>query len=135
MAAMLTGMGMRHSSAARKLVYVSICTMLAACSEPECGNQVKSETESPDKRLVATHFERNCGATTQFVQVVSIRPIGSLFDGNNTDEFVFTMQGNHEIDLHWMNASQLVIGRPSIRVDIFKERESWRDISIQFVPL
>ena len=49
-----------------------------ACVDP-CGNDVLTEARSPDGRLKAVVFQRDCGATTGFSTQVSVIPSGESF--------------------------------------------------------
>ena len=108
------------------------CLVTAGCSQPACDNVVLAEVTSPDGKKVASLFERNCGATTDYAQVVTIRDRGSRFDGNDTQDFIFTMQGQQKIEVQWESDSRLVIERPPSAKDIFKELKSWKGVEILY---
>lgn len=116
----------------RMLLAGFICLIVVGCSGPECGNVILKESISPNGKKVALLFERNCGATTPFVQVVIIRDNGSDFDGNNTEDFIFTMKGQQLIEIQWENAKRLAIIRPLDKNNIFKEQKSWEGIEISY---
>lgn len=117
-----------------RLVILIAWVGAAGCVRSECGNEVLSEVASPDNRHVATVFLHDCGATAPLARVVSIRAAGSAFDGNDLDEYVLTMQGQHEISVRWDGADQLVIRRPPVASDIFKELKSWGDVQVTTEP-
>lgn len=60
------------------------------------------------------------------MRAVSIRPAGSKFEGD-VEEDVLRIQGEHELTLQWTDASRLVIRRPPITNEIFKELKSWKE--------
>jgi hypothetical protein len=106
--------------------------LLASCVGPLCGNDVVAESRSPDGRHVATHFERSCGATTPFVQVVTVHESGMPFPGEDTDEFLFTMRGRPAITLAWTGPDELVIRRPPVAADIFRTATRWNGVSVRY---
>ena len=55
----------------------------------ECGNTVLQEVSSTDGHLVATAFERGCGATTAFTRIVNLRSAGTRFDGEDSEEWIY----------------------------------------------
>ena len=118
----------------RSLICMIAYMLVAGCVGSQCGNEVLSEAASPDIKYVATVFERNCGATAPYARVVSIRPVGSEFDGNDMGEYVFTMQGQHDVTVQWTTANRLVIRRPAITGDIFKEVHNWKDVEVVTEP-
>lgn len=122
----------REESGVRRLIIGVFCIIAAGCFGPVCGNVVLEESISPDGKKVASLFERNCGATTNYVQVVIIRESESSFEGNKTEDFIFTMTGQQKIEIQWENANHLVIKRPSNANDIFKELKSWEGIEVSY---
>jgi hypothetical protein len=66
------------------LLFVGCSRLLEHTFDP-CGNQVVQVIPSPDGKLKAVVFERDCGATTEFSTQVSILPAGDklLNDGGN----------------------------------------------------
>jgi hypothetical protein len=61
-----------------RLVGIVLLAGFGGCVDP-CGNEVISEVPSPDRRLKAIVFERDCGATTDFSTQVSVMPSGQQF--------------------------------------------------------
>jgi hypothetical protein len=85
---------------------------------PLCANEVLQTGLSPDGRLKAVVFERDCGATTDFSTQVSVLPAGEKLpnDGGN----VFTADCDHgaapsgpgggpRVDIAWTGARSLII--------------------------
>ncbi|CAN7591585.1 hypothetical protein LJR289_004281 [Pseudoduganella sp. LjRoot289] len=106
----------------------------SACVEPVCENQVLREISSPDGKKIATLFSRNCGATTSHVQVVKIRRSGTNFSGENPTTYIFTMRGEHKVDIRWLAGDQLQITRPQYADDIFHEVNVWDGSKISYAP-
>src|SRR5512132_2629104 len=53
------------------VIMLLLATSSCAFADP-CGNKVISDARSPDGRMTAIVFERDCGATTDFSTQVSI---------------------------------------------------------------
>src|SRR4051812_41299549 len=109
----------------QKLTVILCVLLIVGCSKDQCGNEVKMEVISPDGKHIATLFERNCGATTRFDQVVTIRNNGSDFSGGDPENFIFTMVDRPRIKIEWNGATNLLISRPNIEKDIFKQLMFW----------
>jgi hypothetical protein len=116
----------------KMLITCLACLIVTGCFSSPCENTVRNEITSPDGKKIATLFERGCGATTPFIQVVMIRENGSKFRGDDPEDFIFTMKGEHPINIKWESANQLVIKRPSNKSDIFKEEKLWKEVNISY---
>lgn len=97
--------------------------LLAGCSSL-CRNTVVSERLSPDGRVKAVVFYRDCGATTPFTTEISVVPAGedaaagghdgnvfSMTDPQDSDE-TLSRNGVIEARLDWRSSQQLVIFIP-----------------------
>jgi hypothetical protein len=78
-----------------------------------CGEKVLREVTSPEKTRRALLYERNCGATTNYVQHVNIAgaQVGLAPDSYGvvkTNE-VFVADGSSQIELIWRSESELVV--------------------------
>jgi hypothetical protein len=68
--------------------------------DPPCGGQLIEEQRSPDGHYLAAVMERNCGATTRYVEHINLRradrnfPSG-LFDGTVKDGEIFTLENRN----------------------------------------
>ena len=63
----------------------------------DCSNTILSEAVSSDGKRAATAFERNCGATSSFVRIVSVRLAAATFDPEAEKEYVLVVEGQPEI--------------------------------------
>lgn len=98
-----------------------------------CENTVKSEIKSPDGKYIVTLLERNCGATTDFSTIVSLRESSTEFKPD--DLGVFVVKGQTKIDLTWEGNTRLRLQCQNCRADdIFKQERSWKGVEIFFVP-
>jgi hypothetical protein len=98
-----------------------------------CDNKIKSENPSPDGKYVATLFERNCGATTDFSTIVNLRESSAKLKGE--DLGVLILKGEHKLDVIWEGNTRLRLQCRDCRPDdIFKQEKTWQGIEISFVP-
>ena len=97
-----------------------------------CGETIKTEVKSPSGRYVATIFERDCGATTDFATIVSLRKAEEVFDakGAKGQQPVLIVSGQPAVTLSWSSDTDLVVTLPP--TEAFTKRESWRDVRIVY---
>ena len=69
------------------LLAIAVSIFLSRLADGLCGNSVLFEYPSPNGRLKAVIFERNCGATTGFSTQVSILPIAGAFENEGGNLF------------------------------------------------
>lgn len=104
-----------------------------------CSEMVKDELVSPDGRVTAVLFERNCGATTNFLSHINLRSSSMKFKntefGTIDDGGVFACQGRPEILFKWVNSANLqIICKDCSSKDPFLVKESrWQDITITYI--
>ena len=91
-----------------------------------CGNEPLAEVVSPDGKLKAVVFQRDCGATTGFSTQVAVLSARSALPNESGN--VFTSDTNHgaapsgpgggpEIGAYWRSATELAISHhPTARV-------------------
>lgn len=110
---------------------------------PLCANEVISETASPDGKLRAIVFQRDCGATTGFSTQVALLPRTEKFE-ESTASF-FSADTNHglipsgpgggpEVAVHWNSHASLVVSHhPDAR--IFRSESKSNNVQIQYAPV
>jgi hypothetical protein len=117
------------------LLLAAIALSFSGCASllhSNCENTVKVEVRSPNSKYVATTFERNCGATTDFSTIVDLRESSAKF--KDVDSSVVVVKGQHKLDLVWDGNAKLRIECRDCRAeDIFKHESSWEGIAIDFV--
>jgi hypothetical protein len=98
----------------------------------DCEDTIKTEVKSPDGKYVATLYERDCGATTDFSTIVNLRDSSARFKGD--DLGVVILKGQHKLDLVWDGNRKLRLQCHDCRTDdIFKQEKVWKDIDISFL--
>lgn len=118
----------------RVAITALVTCLNVGCINSECGNELLAEATSPTNAYIATSFLRNCGATTPFVHVVSIRTSQAAFDADDQEAYVFTMQGEHSISVQWEGPTKLIVARPTVPQDVFIQKARWNDVEISAEP-
>jgi len=118
----------------------------AACIDP-CGNDVLTETRSPDGRLKVIVFQRDCGATTGFstqVSVISSREpfltaptsfrstqSGNVFVADtNRREAPSGPGGGPVVQVEWLDAKHLKITHDR-RARVFRSATSINGVNVE----
>ena len=103
------------------LIFTIILVLFFGCNQKEslmgCQEQIIFETLSLDRESLAILKNRDCGATTEVVQVIQIKEMK-----RNTISDIYILRGNAEINLIWMN-NQLVVTSEAAEEDVFKKVE------------
>ena len=94
-----------------------------------CGEEMVSAKTSPDGQYVAVLMTRNCGATTDDIAHINLRPAGAdfrpgFFDGTVTDGEVFTSSKYSGDRFCWSKPHKLSIGYPQVTT------LQWRDVKV-----
>lgn len=95
----------------------------------DCTDAMKAEARSPDGRYVATVFERDCGATTDFSTHVGIRKNDKLMMFSEQVS-VLTIKGRETVDVEWSTDETLLISLPKAKT--FTKLQAWRDVKIVY---
>ena len=119
----------------KTIVSVVLVIISAACLwlflSPNCEDAIKREVRSPNGKYIATLYERDCGATTNFSTIVSLRASTDKFNGENGR--IFVAEGQFQVSLVWKDDMNLRIECSKCRSnDIFKQEMNWQDISISY---
>jgi hypothetical protein len=98
---------------------------------PNCEDTVKTEVRSPSGNYIATLYERDCGATTNFSTIVSLRASTDKFDGEMGR--VFVVEGQPQLNLVWKDNTSLRVECSECQSkDIFKREMNWQDVNISY---
>jgi hypothetical protein len=103
-----------------------------------CENNVREEVASPNAKLKAVIFYRDCGATTASALEISIIPTGREVNHADVGN-VFTADGNHGasslsyVFVDWMSDNAVVITYPR-RARVFSQEKRLGDVNISYVP-
>jgi hypothetical protein len=94
-----------------------------------CDNALKKEVSSKDSAYVAAFFEQNCGATTDYTSIVSLRRREDLFNGDK-DEAILVIHGQCPVEMVWNERALSVSHAKSC--EVAQRVASWRDVTISF---
>ncbi len=107
-----------------------VCGVFSSCNV--CKNVARVKATSGDGKLIATIYERNCGATTDFTSIVNIRSVSESGDGEDKNN-VFIVKGRSAISAVWDGPRKLTISCESCsRVNIFRQVVAIGDIDIYY---
>jgi hypothetical protein len=107
----------------------------AGCHKPalvfSCEDTVLKEETSPNRRYTVTVFERDCGATTDYSTIVSVRTFKERFDADKGR--IFIVNGREPIVVAWQSETSLTIRCPSCSPEqIFKREKMWKGVTISY---
>ena len=89
--------------------------------------------EVAGRTIVAALYERDCGATSPFVTLVSLRPAGTTFDHDRFPPIFVRAHARaaDQFSIRWENYKHLVVERPLSAEHTLGE-QSWRDVSVTY---
>lgn len=87
------------------IIVVSVALSVAGCSP--CADEVIWRRLSPDAKLTATVFLRDCGATTKPVSWVTVHPSAERYDKEK--DIALTADRVQKIEVTWTDNSNLSI--------------------------
>lgn len=88
---------------------LAIALSISSCGIDLCDNSLRNEVVSADGAVVASLFERNCGATTPYIQVVSLRFLDEKLEPEKFEDWVFTIRGRPIVKVTWEGPDKLSI--------------------------
>jgi hypothetical protein len=113
----------------RMFAIVSVSMVWLSCSP--CEDSLRSKAISGDNRLVASFYERNCGATTDFVSMVNVQSTSDRFDGEQGT--LLSVTGRYNISLEWAGPRKLVITCANCaRNNIFRQVIVLGDVDVSY---
>ena len=124
------------------LVVLATLFVSAACLDltSGCGSELLNELWSPDGKLKAAVFQRDCGATTGFSTQVYILRASDELQNENGNIFVADTDhgkapsgqgGGPELEVRWTSARKLQI-KHDRRARLFLAEQSLNDVIIQY---
>src|SRR5689334_15232123 len=81
----------------RSTIVLVPVVLLVSCGL--CGDTLRKEYSSPNGKLKASWFVRDCGATTDFSSMVSVHRTDVSF--KDDDAIVFVMKGDEPLEIEW----------------------------------
>ncbi|SFD87056.1 hypothetical protein SAMN05428977_1001127 [Nitrosomonas sp. Nm166] len=114
-----------------KALFLLIAALLSGCGNNLCSVEPISKNKSPTGKYIANVFERDCGATTPYVRVVSLQETDSEFNPEEVKNWVFTIQGQSDIHVSWITKNELQISF-SFTGDTPTQRSAWKNVTIRY---
>jgi hypothetical protein len=120
------------------IVSVSIAVVGFLHFNPLCGEEIIQELRSPDGHYVAVWMERNCGATTGYVEHINLRAASrkfwsDFFDGTIKQDEIFGFEqraGDSIPRIAWSGNRTLKIANACD--ERTRKSATWHDVSIDF---
>jgi hypothetical protein len=109
---------------------VVIAISVSACTD-QCENKQLAAVEAPDFKAIAVLFERNCGATTPFLRIVTITEREKPPDFDNSGRWVMISEGQSRFDLSWNGNLELKVSIIDV-AKITMKKETFENIRISF---
>lgn len=109
---------------------ISACALLhiSGCNNDFCEDKILGWKSSPSGESRLVWFERDCGATTNFVRGVAVAALSEAYYFEDKDVF-FLIEGRSEISAYWRSDLKVSVyfsgtGRPPfLQMDRFKGLE------------
>jgi len=95
---------------------------------PACELTRLESQPSPDGRFVSSAFLKDCGATTDYVTGVTLRPAGAAFVDENPD-VVLILNGIVPVSQTWVADEEIHLRLPSA-APVFRQVENWNGVKI-----
>ena len=112
------------------LLVILIALFVTSC-DSLCGNEIKDEVISPTGKYIAIIFERNCGATTPYISIVSLRFSDMKFDPEDKNNWIFEIKGQSAIEVDWVAINKLKISFTGTGASPNKN-EKWKNVVISY---
>jgi len=114
----------------RSILVGTMLLFLLSCGDP-CSNEIQAQSDSPDRLLNATWFVRDCGATTDFSTIVSVRSAGEPYERDKY--WAFVAKGRQKLRLVWESSDHLTIECVGCEQrDIFKKLTIMNKVKISY---
>lgn len=108
---------------------LAVCGLATLFIFQGCEDTIKADVRSPDGKYTATVYERDCGATTDFSTIVSVREGFAKFKGDALGPVI--VEGQHRIDVIWDGNTRLrLLCQDCRESEIFKQERSWQGVVI-----
>ncbi|MGQ0742066.1 MAG: hypothetical protein ACT4OG_07200 [Alphaproteobacteria bacterium] len=122
-------------------VTLAVAGVLAFGFSKMCGTELVKSVASPDNKLKAVMFERDCGATTDFSTQVSILEAddevpnspGNTFIAEGARDLPRAAWGGPWAEISWRAANSLEV-KYDRNATVFKRNETVGSVTIIYVP-
>lgn len=116
----------------KQIIVVLVAALFSSCTSP-CSDEIRAESTSPDHEQIATWFVRDCGATTDFSTIVSIRG-GKDQRSEGNENSVFVVEGRPSLRFVWEDSKRLTIECTGCQQpDIFTKSNTLGSLQINYL--
>ena len=107
-------MNLKRSSVLTLIIAVAGAGTACVSLAGDCSNQIRREIASPNGKMKAVVFQRDCGATVGFNTQVSVLPSGSNLPNDGGNAFVAdggqgTAPSAPLVAVSWTNETELLV--------------------------
>ncbi len=95
----------------------------------DCSDDLIWEGMSPDRKYVLSVVERNCGATTDYSTLVSLRSADQPLSLER-QKWVHSLKGRRYVEAQWTGARS--VGVRHEPADVFANQKRWKDVDIVY---
>ena len=125
----------------KKMIIALLCCVVIAAAgysillytalSPSCSLVEVTAQPSPDGRFAYSVFRKDCGATTDYVTGVALRPADQPL-ADDPGAFVLIIEGDVRLQAQWKTGNGLEITAPA-EAKTFKKLDKWKNIDVAVV--
>lgn len=108
-------------------LFPALLLLLAGCDP--CSYGVQNEIRSPSGKNIATIYQTDCGATTDFATALSVRPSGKPF--RPSTNLALGIPGQQPLSISWLSDSELVVAVPK-GVELHVKKDEINGVTIRY---
>jgi hypothetical protein len=113
----------------RCLIGILLVIGFDSCSTGLCDNELIEDIVSLNGKYAASVFERNCGATTPYIRIVSLHLANEKLGYEDSENWVFISKGQPHIKLAWIGDEILKVYSSGTGEEP-TQRNMWGEVSI-----
>jgi hypothetical protein len=115
----------------KRVILFCLLVSTSGCRQLLCSDVVLETATSPDGRRAVDVVERNCGATSGSLTMVSVRDQGESFTGEMKDAVLVVMRRSR-VRVSWRDGGHLTVKLPESDSVFVKQREiQWKGLSVE----
>ena len=112
------------------MLLIGSAAAFVSCMPIDCKDTVLLDSPSPNGKIIATVFERDCGATTAKNVQVCFRVSTAAFNPKQQESFL-VLETDGKIELSWTNQDKLIVQVPN-QSKIFRNKTDSNGVKIEY---
>jgi len=96
-----------------------------------CSYGIQREIRSPSGKMVAVVYQVDCGATTDFATILSIKSSRERFSLYKNNNVALGVAGQETLSLSWQSDTELTVAMPT-RVEIRTQKDVINGVTIHY---